>query len=317
MIKKDYWDLSDNPHTELKLDMLKKYLSAWADILLGQYRSHSEWKDWKTLYYIDCFSGRGKYHKNGIDNCILGSPIIALENAQKKQKYYKEQFQLDIEIKCRFVEAKKKFANELVEFCKPYIGIVDFKVIPGDFNNVIEDLVLETGYSPAFFFVDAGGIKELKKESVVKIVSKKGARDIMLNYIIGGPRRIGGLSKKVSKGYTGKNIERYIKTIQTYEEFSGIHSLEIHDKADREVLEHYVRNVIEGNNAHLADKEKLETIAYDMKHPDKDDWIYYLLFSSRKDVAIRIMKQIFSEAKKTDYAGQTNIFDIDGKEFDI
>lgn len=128
----------------------------------------------------------------------------------------------------------------------------------------------------------------------------------MLNYIIGGPRRIGGLAKSIFDGsYKGKNIEKDFKTIKTYQDFSGIEALEfLSQKEDRDALELYVKNVIEANNELLADKDKLETIAYDMKHPDKADNIYYLLFSSRKNVAIQIMKQIFSEAKKTDYGGQ-------------
>ena len=177
MINRDYWDLSDNPHTELKLEMLEKYLSAWADILLGQYRLRQDWFAYRTLYYIDCFSGRGKYHKNGKNDCIAGSPLIALKIASAKKELYREKYGLDIEIKCRFVEAKQKSAKELREFCKPYENKVDLKIYDDDFNNVIGDLVKETDYSPTFFFVDAGGIKELKKESVSKIISKKGARD--------------------------------------------------------------------------------------------------------------------------------------------
>lgn len=108
MINKDYWDLTDNPHTELKLEMLSKYLFAWADILLAQYQKNPGWKDWSTLYYIDCFSGRGKFHKNGNLNCIDGSPLIALENALLKQDSYKEKYNLDIRIKCIFIDSHKK-----------------------------------------------------------------------------------------------------------------------------------------------------------------------------------------------------------------
>ncbi len=309
MINKDYWDLSDNPHTELKLEMLSKYLFAWADILLAQYKKNTAWKDWSTLYYIDCFCGRGKYHKNGIQNCINGSPLIALENALLKQNFYKDNHNLEIKIKCIFIDSHKGSTEELAHFCKAYDGLVEYEIIYADFNSVIEGVVKKTGKSPAFFFVDAGGIKELKKESVGKIISKSGARDIMLNYVVGGTRRVGGLAKSILDGrYKGKNIEKEFKIINSLTDFAGLEvlkHLDKLDKAQRDLLIKYVENVLEANNNIVQASERLETIAYDMKHPDKSDVIYYLLFSSRKQVALKVMKRIFTDAKKVEYNGQT------------
>ncbi|MEO5643974.1 MAG: three-Cys-motif partner protein TcmP [Bacteroidia bacterium] len=320
MINKDYWDLTDNPHTELKLEMLNKYLFAWADILLAQYKRNG-WKDWATLYYIDCFSGRGKYHKNGTNDCINGSPLIALENALIKQTVYKEKNGLDIKIKCVFIDSDKKSIKELAEFCKPYDGKVDYEIIQGDFNAVIGDVVKKTGLSPAFFFVDAGGISELKKDSVAKIISKRGARDIMVNYVVGGTRRVGGLAKSIFDGrYKGNNIEKEFKIINSLTDFAGMDVLKHLDKLDKhqkELLVRYVENVLEANNSITRIDDRLETIAYDMKHPDKADVIYYLLFSSRREVALKVMKRIFKDAKKVDYNGQVSMFDSKDEDFDI
>ncbi|MEK9158327.1 MAG: hypothetical protein AAB638_04080 [Patescibacteria group bacterium] len=44
MINKGYWDLADNQHTELKLEMLSKYPFAWADIQLAQYQKKAHVK---------------------------------------------------------------------------------------------------------------------------------------------------------------------------------------------------------------------------------------------------------------------------------
>ncbi len=320
MIGKDYWDLTDNPHTELKLEMLNKYLFAWADILLAQYKRNL-WKDWATLYYIDCFCGRGKYHKNGKNDCINGSPLIALENALIKQTHYKEKHNIDIKIKCIFIDSDKKSIRELTEFCKAYEGKVDYEIISGDFNSVIGDVVNKTGLSPAFFFVDAGGISELKKDSVAKIISKRGARDIMVNYVVGGTRRVGGLAKSIFDGrYKGKNIDKEFKIINSLTDFAGMDILKHLDKLDKlqkDLLVRYVENVLEANNSITRLDDRLETIAYDMKHPDKADVIYYLLFSSRKQVALKVMKRIFKDAKKVDYNGQVGLFDSIDEDFDI
>jgi hypothetical protein len=147
---------------------------------------------------------------------------------------------------------------------------------------------------------------------------KRGARDIMLNYVINGPRRIKGLAKSIFSGsYRGKDIVKDFKIIGTWEDFAG---MEIYNQLDmdmKELLKHYVNNVIEANNKIVDTKDRLETIAYDMKHPDKSDLIYYLLFSSRKNVAIDIMKQIFRDAKKKDYSGQGSLFLPNSSDFEI
>jgi three-Cys-motif partner protein len=110
--------------------------------------------------------------------------LIGLENALLKQNTYKEKFGLDIKIKCIFIDSHKLSTEELATFCRPYDGKVEYEIIYGNFNSVIGDVVNRTGACPTFFFVDAGGIKELKKESVTKIISKRGARDIMLTMLL-------------------------------------------------------------------------------------------------------------------------------------
>jgi hypothetical protein len=89
------------------------------------------------------------------------------------------------------------------------------------------------------------------------------------------------------------------------------------DKSQRDLLVKYVENVLEANNSIVDARNRLETIAYDMAHPDKSDVIYYLLFSSRKQVAIKVMKRIFKDAKKVNYNGQINMFASQDSDFEI
>lgn len=81
MKREDLWDITNKEQTQLKLDILEKYLKQWA-LIIGE--------TFSSGYYIDCFAGRGKYHKDGIKNSVLGSPLIAqkigLEVQAKKQK---------------------------------------------------------------------------------------------------------------------------------------------------------------------------------------------------------------------------------------
>lgn len=65
-------------------------------------------------------------------------------------------------------------------------------------------------------------------------------------------------------------------------------------------LRDYIKNVLHANNKLKNEKDRLQTIVYDMKDLKRQKLIYYLLFSSRKTVATEIMKSIFKESKKNE-----------------
>ncbi|HEX5169525.1 MAG TPA: three-Cys-motif partner protein TcmP [Cyclobacteriaceae bacterium] len=311
MIKTDYWNIK--PHTERKLLILQKYLHAWSDIMLSWYKKKG-WESWKTPYYIDCFSGRGMYHKGDKLDSVKGSPLIAMDILLEKKKMYEEKYNIKINPRFRFIEYKAKWANELKKFVEPYNEKLDIKVYPSDFNDVIADIINETGFSPTFFFVDAGGIKELRKESIEKIVTKPGARDILLNYVVDGQKRIGGLAQSIFDGsYKGKQIEGAFKTIERLEDFTGMSIYQFLEETNndiREALLSYVQNVLHANNNVKRVEDRLHTVVYDMKDLKRQKLIYYLLFSSRKTVATEIMKSIFKESKKNEVS-QLSMFESD------
>lgn len=310
MIRSDYWNIK--PHTERKLEILDKYLNAWCDILFKYYNKNPSWSSWQSPYFIDCFSGRGMYHKNKILNSVKGSPIVAIEKLIEKKKAFEEKYNKKIFPKCRLIEYVPEYAKELEGFITEYRKEIDIQVYCGDFNTLIGDIVAETGYSPAFFFVDAGGIKELKKESVEKIVTKSGARDILLNYVVDGQIRIGGLAQSIFDGtYKGKRLEGAFKTIERLEDFTGMEIAKFLEETNndyKDALFTYIENVLHSNNQVKIEKDRLQTIVYDMKDTKRQKLVYYLLFSSRKNVATDIMKSIFKESKKSE-TNQTSMFD--------
>lgn len=310
MIKPDYWNIK--PHTERKLEILDKYLNAWCDILFKYFHKNPTWKAWQTPYFIDCFSGRGMYHKNKILNSVKGSPIVAIEKLIEKKTVFEKKYDKNIFPKCRLIECVPEYAQELEGFVSTYKNEIDIKVLCGDFNDLIGSIVTETGYSPTFFFVDAGGIKELKKESVEKIVTKSGARDILLNYIVDGQIRIGGLAQSIFDGtYKGKQLNGAFKTIERLEDFTGMEIAKFLEETNndyKDALTSYVENVLHSNNKVKNEKDRLQTIVYDMRDTKRQKLIYYLLFSSRKSVATNVMKSIFKESKKTE-TKQISMFD--------
>lgn len=310
MIKSDYWNIK--PHTERKLEILESYLNVWCDIIFKYHQKNPSWTAWETPYFIDCFSGRGMYHKNGKSNSIKGSPIIAVEKFIEKKIAFEAKYKMTIKPRVRLIEYVPEYAKELEIFVSPYASQIDIKVLCGDFNDRIGAVVNETGYSPTFFFVDAGGIKELKKESVEKIVTKSGARDILLNYVVDGQIRIGGLAQSIFDGtYKGNRIEGAFKTIERLEDFTGMEIAKFLEETNndyKDALNTYVENVLHANNKVKKESDRLQTIVYDMKDTKRQKLVYYLLFSTRKSVASDVMKSIFKDSKKKE-TNQSSLFD--------
>ena len=218
MTNKNFWDLTNRPYTQLKLRILEEYLQAWAQIFFSAATKHKDWKAWQTIYYIDCFAGRGKYHKDGKDDVVNGSPLIALECAQKfnSNPSYK-----GVKMHCIFIENKSNVCRKLIKFCEPYKDKTSFEIYEDkDFNSVIGEILNKTNSHPSFFFIDPDGIRELKKESVESVVNRRGPTDILLNYIKGGVERIVGLAKKqISANFGKEGSEKYVKTINRLTDF--------------------------------------------------------------------------------------------------
>jgi DNA repair photolyase len=79
-----------------------------------------------------------------------------------------------------------------------------------------------------------------------------------------------------------------LKTVETLKEFIGDDVNVIN--ADRiEILEDYVD---------VFTLQNLKVIGYDMKYPDRNDILYYLLFASKKTTITKIIKDVYSKQKE-------------------
>ncbi|MDD4358750.1 MAG: three-Cys-motif partner protein TcmP [Candidatus Pacebacteria bacterium] len=276
--KKDKWDLSNKPHTRMKLDIYREYLTP-AITIFKKWLSYSN----KKIFIVDCFAGRGMYHEGKNKNSIDGSPLIALKVIES---FIKKGIPKN-KIKCFFVEKNIKNYKDLLSFTNKYKSTIDFKIIHGTFSDSIEKILEEVNSNPCIFFIDPYGIKGMDKISIRKIMSKMGPKDTILNYMKEGVARTKGVIRK------GTLNEKEIKTIETFKNFLGDCSEKILKEKDSELLMHYVEEVLKKQST-----EDLKILAYDMKSSFKDSIIYYLLFATKdKRIATKIMKQIFKKYK--------------------
>ncbi len=295
------WDITDRPHTKLKLRIYQEYVNAWLKIFSRQ--------DWcKEVYIIDCFAGRGTYDESGIKDSVPGSPLIAINSSIELFKDPK--LKKDFKINCIFIEKDEELLNhlkKLIESKTLDITKIHCELILGDFNSEIDSVLKSIGNTPALFLIDPTGIRDVKKESLIKIVNKRGAKDIFLNYMQTGVERISGLLLK----YLSEQIaipEPHKKTIQHLYDYFPPGIEEQLGKDESEILRFFADEILKKNKSE-KENERLEVIKFPMPYPQKSDILYYLLFASRKAVAVNIVRDIFSKhLLNKDDSGQMSLF---------
>lgn len=294
---KDLWDITNRPGTKTKLEILSKCFDVWVTIWNNQSWVSNEW------YVLDLFAGRGIYTDNG--EMVKGSPLIFLQTIANK----KEKLRSDLKFKMFFVEINKenfdclrKVVSRFIEDNPQIRDIIEIEYLNEDCNKVITkivNLINNTSKHPLFVLIDPTGL-QIRKATVEKIVKLNNPKDIMFNYILEGVRRTIGIAKKANRGRK-LNIKE-IKTLETLKTFIG-EDINVINSSDKKVLEEYVNSIFSFRD--------LKVVAYDMKYPDRDDIVYYLLFASRKLPVTNIVKDIFARQKENSF-GPTL---FGGKEF--
>ncbi|MFQ7245451.1 MAG: three-Cys-motif partner protein TcmP [[Eubacterium] siraeum] len=130
----------------------KKLWSEVKDQLLGCYLKPYVAKilhTHKPLVYVDCFAGKGKF-----DDGKPGSPLIALDIIQQGLTVSK--MNGHIHIAPAFIDLN--YADDLRVNLKDYPGA---KIVPGAYEDTIDDLLKNKGGCNVFLYIDPYGIKSL------------------------------------------------------------------------------------------------------------------------------------------------------------
>jgi len=279
----ELWDITNRPSTKTKLEILEKVFDIWLTIWNNQNWISNEW------YVIDLFAGRGKYVDEGND--VNGSPLIFLKKISDKI----ERLRSDVKIKLFLVEKDTRNFEELCknirDFIKNYTLLkdkVDVEFLQDDCNNAIKNILSQVPNDkkhPLFILIDPTGL-QIKKNTMEKIVSLQNPKDIMFNYILEGVRRTAGVAKKERRGE--ELSIREIKTIETLQKFIG-RDIDVINKSDIETLKEYCS---------VFTSKDLKVVAYDVRYPDRNDILYYLLFASKKLSITDIVKDIYAKQKE-------------------
>ena len=165
---------------------------------------------------------------------------------------------------------------------------VNVKFFQDDCNNAIKNILSQVPNNekhPLFILIDPTGL-QIKKNTMEEIVSLQNPKDIMFNYILEGVRRTAGVAKKARRGEELSIKE--IKTVETLQKFIG-KDIDVINKSDIESLKEYCS---------VFTSKDLKVVAYDMRYPDRNDTLYYLLFIAKKLPITNIVKDIYAKQKE-------------------
>lgn len=138
--KNDDFFVEKKPWSKVKDELLGCYLKPYvAKILYTR----------KPLAYVDCFAGKGKF-----DDGNPGSPLIALDIF--KQGLASTKLDGKARIGAAFIDLN--YASDLETNLHDYPGV---KIVPGAYEDTIEDLLKSKTGCNVFLYIDPYGIKAL------------------------------------------------------------------------------------------------------------------------------------------------------------
>lgn len=270
------WNL--DPHTLAKHHILRRYLEAWAPILLQRGNSHG-------VLYIDGFAGPGEY--KGGEN---GSPIIAMECIL--EHILKQNF--NGRIVFRFIEERKDRAEHLERLVrKKYPNLppeVHIKISSSEFNLSLGSILDKVKNDnkvllPCFCFVDPFGWKDIDYDLLSRIMEHPKA-ELFITFMAGFLNRFResepheeSLSKLYSKGQLDQINDEKLTT------------------AERQKL--VLRFFVDNLKSHISKYTNEKVLEFSFSaFNETNNLVYYLIHLTKSCSGFNAMKEAMFNVKK-------------------
>ena len=268
----DYW-------TEVKLKIVKEYLSAYTTIMSAQKNPSFEY------VYVDGFSGPGVCISKASGEYIQGSPLNALNTRPPFHEYY-------------FIDIDGGRASELRAYCE---GLDNVHVRKGDCNEVLLEEVF-----PLLRFKDfrrglclLDPYKIVVRWELVECAGKMGSIELFMNFptmdinrnpLRQDPDKITKSSAERMTGFWGDESWR--------EEFYSEKDppLPLFDAEEQREASNL--QVVNAYRARLRDIAGFKYVSEGIPMRNrKNSIVYYFLFASQKPDAKNIVMDIFNKYK--------------------
>lgn len=258
-------------HTEVKHQILQKYLTSWARVLSSTN---------SRIHYFDGFAGRGRY-----EDGEPGSPLLAMDTADRNSDLFDE-------FLCTFVEFDENNYDDLVEVveekeeeCADAVEVIHQNAA---FEEVVEEMIEEledTPILPSFFFIDPFGYNSMPFETVSDILNLRDQGvEVFLTFMVRDIRRF----------LQNEGHEDSITRILGTDEWKNISS-DV-DNKEEEILKIYERQLKKEAGVNYV-------WPFEMKMPERSETVYYLIHATNHFKGFKIMKDImFKEGAEERFA---------------
>lgn len=143
------------------------------------------------MWLIDGYAGPGKYDADGTGEQINGSPIVALELAQKQRA-----FATPRDVRCAFIEAKKPYFEALKQNVQPFKDDgLPVEVFHGSVDEHLPTVWAQVGEDPVLTFIDPFGVSAVTKQQMTDTLlakNRKNPSEVLVNINVEAISRHGG-----------------------------------------------------------------------------------------------------------------------------
>ena len=262
-------------HTEVKHEILEKYLSPWVKILSSTN---------SAIVYCDGFAGRGEY-KEGEPT----SPLIAMDAADRNLSSPKVNLET---FYCFFIEKNENNYRSLKEAVhtkqKNCRDEIDAYVSNTEFAEYVEDKIDKLkrgdGPPPSFYFIDPFGYKGIPFDVISEILNLRDSGiEIFLTFMVRDIRR-----------FMKENDQRRdtITDVFGTDEWISI-AEENPENKEEELLKLYEEQ--------LKSDAGVEYVwPFEVNMPERSETVYYLIHATNHFKGFKIMKDTMYRAGAED-----------------
>jgi three-Cys-motif partner protein len=262
--------------SEVKLDIIKEYASAYTKIMAAQ-------KSPRFKYiYIDAFAGAGKHISRETRDMVPGSPLIALNLEEPFQEYH-------------FVDLNNLKVAELEKIAAERNDVFTYT---GDCNDILPHKVLPLvdykRYRRALCILDPYGlhlnwniIKTAGEMKSVEIFLNFPIMDINMNVLKHDQSKVAPDQVARMNAFWGDDSWRNVGYVQAKQQ--SLFGDETNEKTSNEELE-------KGFRKRLKEVAGFKYVPEPMPMRNSNNAVvYYLYFASQRPVAADIIKYIFKK----------------------
>jgi three-Cys-motif partner protein len=244
VVSNDRFFTGQKPAAVLKHAVFATYASVFFSMLGSRHRG--------PMWLVDGYAGPGRYAADAAGDQVNGSPIVALELAQKQRAFSPPR-----DVRCAFIESKKSYVQQLLDNVRPYTDEgLHVQVLHGSVADHLENVWTMVAGNPVLTFIDPFGVSAVSKDQMTgRLLDKARASpsEVLVNINIEAISRHGGYLQWDAQGQPElKPTVRHDDGIELSDTFFGGHwwrryFLEARDRtgdanrAAAEVVEEYRR----------------------------------------------------------------------------